>query len=138
MMIAVGGALAGALMGLAFIAHMSVLLTIRPPAALSRRVDDSNIAAIVAFGTVFSVTSWILAGVAAAIVSSAATEAYPSDIPSVPSMLYLSAVVFLAALTAIPAALLFRDRLVHLFLQYALFIGIFGWLVPFIVAASQE
>ena len=129
------GIMAGTLMGLVFITHVSLVLVFRPPAALARRATEQGVTGLVTAGTVAGLMLWSLLGVAAAFLFRAIENGYPSDIPSVPSLLYVLLVLFVAAFSAIPAALLLRDRLAHLAAEYALFIAIFGWLIPGLVQA---
>jgi hypothetical protein len=129
------GIMAGTLMGLVFITHVSLVLVFRPPAALARRAAERGVTALITTGTVAGLTLWTMLGVAAAFLFRAIENGYPSDIPSVPSLLYVLLVLFIAGFSAIPAALFLRDRLAHLAAEYALFVAIFGWLIPGLVQA---
>ncbi len=135
---AVAGALGGVLMGLAFQAHMALLLVFRPPEKLLRRAGEQGVLRLIMWGSLFAVTTWALLGVAAGGLFSAFENGFDSDLPSVPSIPYLGAVLFIAAMTAIPLLVFVHDRGRHMALQYALFIGIFGWLIPNVVEAARS
>lgn len=130
------GMIAGTLMGLVFITHASLLLVFRPPAALARRAAERNVTGLITAATVAGLTLCTLLGVGAALLFQAIENGYPSGIPSVPSLVYVMLVLFFAGFTAIPAVLFLRDRLAHLAAEYALFIVIFGWLIPGLVQAA--
>ena len=129
------GSLGGTLMGLIFVAHLALVLVFRPPRTLARRASEGTVTGIAMFGSVAALMLWTLLGAGAAFLFRAIESNYPTSIPSVPSALYTGLVAWAAVLTAVPAAVLMRDRLWHLLAEYALFIGIFGWLVPLLVKA---
>lgn len=124
------GFMGGTLMGLIFVTHAALLLVFRPPAALARRAAEGTVTGMVMAGTVAGLVVWSLLGVAAALLFRAMDGGNSSDIAAVPNALYLIVLLFVVAFTAIPASLFMRDRLRHLAAEYALFFGIFGWLIP--------
>ena len=125
----------GTLMGLIFVTHVSLMLVFRPPAALARRAAESTVTGMVMAGTLAGLAVWGLLGVVAALLFRAMGHGDSWGIAGGPNTLYLIALLFVVTFTAIPASLFMRDRLRHLAAQYALFIGIFGWLIPAMVNA---
>ncbi len=132
---AFAGLLGGALMGLIFLTHVALLLVFRPPEALTRRASTTGVAGLVLAGSGLGVLVWSLLGVGAAFLFRTIERGGGSSLPTVPSVPYLLMVLFVTALTAIPASLVLRDRLRHVAVEYALFIGIFGWMIPALVKA---
>lgn len=128
------GALAGALMGLIFVGHLSLMMALRPPESLRRRAEDSTVMPIVLGGTLAALTAWVAAGVGAGLAFQVAEREFPAGVPGMPSVAYTAGVVIAAALMAPPLMLLARRALRHLAAEYALFIGIFGWLIPLAVS----
>lgn len=133
----IAGSLGGMLLGLIAVAHLSILLVFHPPKALLRKAGEdgvSNTAMMVSLGIAFS---WAFLGIAAAFLFSGIESIAPTSVPSIPSASYLVVVLVFAGIFAVPAAVVLRDRLRHLGIQLALFIGIFGWLIPNLVMAQR-
>ncbi|MSQ09306.1 MAG: hypothetical protein EXR44_08470 [Dehalococcoidia bacterium] len=129
------GFIGGALMGLIFVTHASLVLVFRTPVGLARRAAEGTVIGMVMAGTVGGLVVWSLLGVAAAILFRATETEQSLSVGAVPNTLYLIILLFVAAIATIPAALFMRNRLRHLATEFALFIGIFGWLIPAMVKA---
>ncbi len=126
------GFLAGSLMGMLFVTHAAVVFVFRPPSGFHERAAASGTSKLAVVLVAGSLAGWSMLGVAAAFAHVAIADRSSGIEDSVP---YVMAVLFVAALTAIPLALFLRDRLLDLALEYALFIGLFGLLIPALVRA---
>jgi hypothetical protein len=131
------GAIGGMLLGLISVAHISLLLVFNPPKALLRKAGEEGIGGAAMLVSLAVSFSWAFVGIGAAFLFDGIEPLAPTSIPTIPSVTYLIVVLVLAALFAIPASVVLRDRLRHLALQQLLFIGIFGWLIPNLVMAQR-
>jgi len=129
------GILGGALMGMIFVAHLSAMFALRPPAVLRDRSPESTLVPLVTLMSVLSMLMWLGLGVAAAATFNAVHARLTISAPGTPSVVYSAGVVGLALLL-LPLLLLFvRGRFAHVAAELALFAGIFGWLVPVLITA---
>ena len=129
------GILGGALMGMIFVAHLSAMFALRPPAVLRDRSPESTLVPLVTLTSMLSMLIWQGLGVAAAATFSAVHARLTISAPGTPSVVYSAGVVGLALLL-LPLLLLFvRGRFAHVAAELALFAGIFGWLVPLLISA---
>ena len=135
-MVWMGGMLGGALMGMIFVAHLSAMFALRPPAVLRNRSPESTLAPLVTAMSMFSLLMWLGLGVGAAVAFDAARTKLSISAPGMPSVVYTAAVVGVALVLLVPLLLLVRRRVAHVVVELALFAGIFGWLVPALVAAG--
>jgi hypothetical protein len=131
------GALGGMLLGLISVAHLSLLLVFNPPKALLQKAGEEGIGGAAMLVSLAISFSWAFVGIGAAFLFGGIESVAPTSVPTIPSVTYLVVVLVLAALFAMPAAVVLRDRLRHLALQLLLFIGIFGWLIPNLVMAQR-
>ena len=130
------GAITGAIIGLVFITHAALLLVWDPPPRLAQRASTSGTAGLLMMASFTAFVVWQLVGVAAAVCFEFTYEQYPNTIPAIPSVMYLLAVLFLSAMLAMPAVVFLRDRTRHVAFEYLLFVGLFGFLIPFLVSSA--
>ncbi len=121
-------------MGLIFVGHVSVVMTLRPPANLRRRATQSTVFPIVMIGTLISLAGWIAAGVVAAFAFEMAKRESAFNVPGVPNVPYSLGIVLIALLVTPPLVFMARRSLLHLAIQYAIFFAIFVWLIPLAVS----
>jgi magnesium-transporting ATPase (P-type) len=131
------GMIAGGLMGMVFIGHLALLLVHNPPEALKRRAVESSVTKLVTITTLVTYLTWNVIAIFMAFAAQALLSGDDPKISIAPSPAYLFVVIFVALFLAIPAMIFFRDRKNHLFGELALFIGIFGFLIPNMVVAVQ-
>lgn len=133
------GFMAGALMALIFVGHMAIVMVYHPPAFLSRwaeREPSRGLAPIALSLVTGAMLFWPAVGVGAALLFARAHERFPTDAPGVPSAAYLAVIAAFALVSApLPFVLLWRLRR-HLLFEYAVFLSIFGLMVPWIAAAE--
>ena len=130
------GAITGAIMGLVFITHAALLLVWDPPPRLAQRASTTGAAGLLMMASFAAFVVWQFIGVAAAVFFEFTYEQYPNSIPAIPSVMYLLAVLFLSAMLAMSAVVFLRGRTRHVAFEYALFVGLFGFLIPFLVNSS--
>ena len=129
------GILGGALMGMVFVAHLSITFALRPPAILRNRSPESTLVPLVTLISVLSMLIWLGLGVAAAAMFNTTHARLSISAPGTPSVVYSAGVVGLA-LVVLPVLLLFvRGRFAHVAAELAVFAGVFGWLVPAMITA---
>ena len=133
------GFMAGTLMALIFVGHMAIVVVYHPPSFLSRwaeREPSRGFVPIAVTMVTGAMLFWPAVGVGAALLFSRAQERFPTDVPAVPSAVYLAIIVGFALVSApLPSVLLWRLRR-HLLLEYAVFLSIFGLMVPWIAGAE--
>ena len=132
----VAGAITGAIMGLVFVTHAAILLVWDPPPRLAQRAGTTGTAGILMLASFAAFVVWQIIGIAAAVFFELLYEQSPTSIPAIPSVAYLLAVLFLSAMLAIAAAYLLQGRTRHVALEFALIVGFFGFLIPFLVSSS--
>ena len=130
------GAITGAIMGLVFITHAALLLVWDPPPRLAQRAGTSGAAGLLMMASFGAFVVWQIIGIAAAVFFEFTYKQYPNSIPAIPSVLYLLAVLFLSAMLVMPAVVILRGRTRHVAFEYALFVGLFGFLIPFLVSSA--
>ena len=130
------GAITGAIMGLVFITHAALLLVWDPPPRLAQRASTSGAAGLLMMASFGAFVVWQIIGIAAAVFFEFTYEQYPNSIPAIPSVLYLLAVLFLSAMLVMPAVVMLRGRTRHVAFEYVLFVGLFGFLIPFLVSSA--
>lgn len=132
-MVALAGGFAGVLMALIFVGHMAIVLVFYPPAFIERHARSERAGRMPLMGAALGAASmvfWTGFGVGAAFLFSASEERFPTASALAPSAAYLAIVAALAFVTApLPFVLLWRLRR-HLLFQYAVFLAIFGLMVP--------
>ncbi|HIF73194.1 MAG TPA: hypothetical protein EYQ61_11650 [Dehalococcoidia bacterium] len=137
----IAGMIGGAVMGMVFVTHMALLLVYNPPQALKNRAAESSVSKLITMATVATYLGWnflaIVMAFAAQATRSASTLADP-QISIAPSPVYLLVVLFVTIGISIPAFVFFQDRKQHFLAELAVFIGIFGFLIPNLVVAVQR
>ena len=129
----VAGAITGAIMGLVFVTHAAILLVWDPPPRLAQRAGTTGTAGILMLASFAAFVVWQIIGIAAAVFFEFVHQQSPTSIPGIPSVVYLLAVLFLSAMLAIAAASILQGRLRHIAIECVLFVGLFGFLIPFLV-----
>ncbi len=133
------GFMAGTLMALIFVGHMAIVIVFHPPAFLSRWAEREPTRGFVPIAVTMvtgAMLFWPAMGVGAALLFSRAQERFPTDAPAVPSAAYLAVIAAFALVSApLPFVLLWRLRR-HLLFEYAVFLSIFGLMVPWIAGAE--
>jgi len=123
-------------MGMIFVAHLSVMFALHPPAVLRNRSPESTLVPLVTAMSMLSLLTWLGLGVGAAVGFDAARTGLSVSAPGMPSVVYTAGIVGLALLLVPPLLLLVRRRVAHVVVELVLFAGIFGWLVPALVGAG--
>ena len=131
------GMIGGGLMGMIFVGHLALLLVFNPPNALRKRAVESSVTKLVTITTIVTYLIWNLLAIFMSFAAQATLSGSDPKISLAPSPAYLFVVVFVTLVLAIPAFVFFRDRKNHLLGELALFIGIFGFLIPNMVVAVQ-
>ena len=130
------GAITGAIMGLVFVTHAAILLVWDPPPRLAQRAGTTGTAGILMLASFAAFVVWQIIGIAAAVFFELLYEQSPTSIPGIPSVVYLLAVLFLSAMLAIPAASILQGRIKHVAIEFVLIVGLFGFVIPFLVWSS--
>jgi hypothetical protein len=127
----------GGLMGMIFVGHLALVLVFNPPQALKSRAVESSVTKLVTITTIATYLAWNVLAIFMAFAAQALLTGDDPHISIAPSPAYLFVVVFVTVFLAIPAFVFFRDRKNHLLGELALFIGVFGFLIPNMVVAVQ-
>jgi len=133
----VAGSLAGAMMGLASQAYWLILISYRAPGLLKREGDTSTLTSLFVFAGLMAVMLWIAFGAIVGLIVSAVLPEGANSIPFPSPALFLF-VLFVATFALIPALVLMRTWMRHVFITYLLFTGLFGLLLPNLVVAAQK
>lgn len=137
-MTVLAGIFAGVMMAMIFLPHVAIILVFRPGFSGWPRPgeDQSPLAWLLVALAAGAFLSWTAAGVVAAILFSIAQRVAPTDIPGIPSLVYLIAVAALVVL-AVPWVLLLAPRLWrHAMFEFAVFLAIFGIQIPLTAGAG--
>ncbi len=122
-------------MGLVFVTHAALLLVWDPPTRLAQRAATSGAGGLLMMASFVAFVAWQIIGIAAAVLFELTYE--PGSTSSVvPSVIYLLAVLFLSAMLAIPAITLLQGRARHIAFEWVIFVGLFGFLIPFLASSS--
>jgi hypothetical protein len=127
----------GGLMGMIFIGHLALVLVFNPPQSLKDRAVESSVTKLFTIASIVIYLSWNMLAIFMAFAAQALLTGDDPHISIAPSPAYLFVVVFVTLFLAIPAFVFFRDRKNHLLGELALFIGVFGFLIPNMVVAVQ-
>lgn len=130
------GAIVGAIMGLVFVTHAAILLVWDPPPRLAQRAGESGAAGLLMMASFAAFVVWQVIGIAAAVFFEFLYEQNPTSIPAIPSVAYLLAALFFSATLAIAEAYILQGRIKHVAIEFALIVGLFGFLIPFLVWSS--
>ncbi len=131
------GAIVGAIMGLVFVTHAALLLVWDPPPRLAQRAATSGAGGLLMMASFVAFVAWQIIGIAAAVLFEILYGQSPNSILAVPSVAYLLAVLFISAVLAIPAIVWLQGRAKHVAFEYVMFVGLIGFLIPFLVRSSQ-
>jgi len=131
------GMIGGGLMGMIFIGHLALVLVFNPPQSLKDRAVESSVTKLFTIASIVIYLSWNMLAIFMAFAAQALLTGDDPHISIAPSPAYLFVVVFVTLFLAIPAFVFFRDRKNHLLGELALFIGVFGFLIPNMVVAVQ-
>ena len=129
----VAGAITGAIMGLVFVTHAAILLVWDPPPRLAERASTSGAAGLLMLASFAAFVVWQIIGIAAAVFFEVIYGRNPT---LTGAGVYLLAVLFFTAMLAIAAASILQGRLRHIAIECVLFVGLFGFLIPFLVWSS--
>ena len=131
------GAIVGAIMGLVFVTHAAILLVWDPPPQIAQRAGTSGVGGLLMVLSFVAFVAWQIIGIVAAVFFEFSYEQNPTSITAVPSIAYLLAVLFFSALLAIPALVWLQGRAKHVAFECVMFVGLIGFLIPFLVRSSQ-
>ena len=134
----IAGMISGALMGLVFVTHISLLLVNHPPAVLIERAAESNVSRLITISAFATFIGWNFLAILMSFAAQLTLEMTSLRLSFAPSFTYLFIVVFLTLFIAIPSLVIFRDRKIHVFAELLVFIGVFGFLVPNLVVAVHR
>ncbi len=126
-------------MALIFIGHMAYALVFNMPDAIQRRMETdraSRLSRIMMLAAAIILPMWAGLGATFAVLAETAQDSASLGTDVLPSVLYLVIVVAIVLITA-PLAVLFLPRIrMHIAIEYLLFFGIFGFMIPLLVAAQ--
>ncbi len=128
----------GALMGMIFVTHLALLLVYDPPQKLKERASESNVSYLIMLTALVTFLGWNILAILMSFAAQATQSGDNLAISLAPSPAYLFVVLFLVLFISIPSFIFFRDRKNHLLLELAIFIAIFGFLIPNLVVAIQR
>jgi hypothetical protein len=133
------GALAGTLMALIFIGHMAYALVFNMPDAIQRRMETdtaTKLSRIMMMAAAIVLPMWAGLGAVFAVLAETAQDRVSFGTDYLPSALYLVIVVAIVFITA-PLALLYLPKIrTHIAVEFVIFLGIFGFMIPLLVAAQ--
>jgi len=134
----VAGMIGGALMGLLFLAHISILLVNHPPSALLKRATVSNVSRLITISAFVTFVGWNVLAILMSFAAQGILEMSSLGVTFAPSVDYLFILAFLTLLIVIPSFVMFRDRKIHVFAELLVFLGVFGFLIPNLVVAVHN
>lgn len=133
----VAGMIGGGLMGMISVGHLALVLVFNPPQSLKNHAAESNVTKLITIISIVTYLSWNVLAIFMAFAAQALLTGNDPHVSVAPSPAYLFVVIFVTLFLAIPAFVFFRDRKNHLFGELALFICVFGFLIPNMVVAVQ-
>ena len=134
----IAGMIGGALMGLVFVTHISLLLVNHPPAVLIERAAVSNVSRLITITAFVTFIGWNILAIILSFGAQVNLEMTSSRLSFAPNVTYLLIIAFLTLFIAIPALVIFRDRKIHVFAELLFFVGVFGFLIPNLVVAVHR
>ena len=134
----IAGMIGGALMGLVFVTHISLLLVNHPPAVLIERAAVSNVSRLITITAFVTFIGWNVLAIIMSFGAQVNLEMTSSRLSFAPSVTYLLIIAFLTLFIAIPSLVIFRDRKIHVFAELLFFVGVFGFLIPNLVVAVHR
>ena len=120
-------------MGLVFVTHAAILLVWDPPPRLAQRASTSGLGGLLMLASFAAFVVWQIIGIAAAVFFEVIYGRNPTYTGA---GVYLLAVLFFSAMLAMPAIVVLQGRIRHVLFQCVLFIGLFAFLIPFLVWSS--
>ncbi|MCH7593098.1 MAG: hypothetical protein IIB27_01140 [Chloroflexi bacterium] len=121
------GLLAGVLMALAFVAHMSVMFVYNPPNFMrSADAEENNLARVILYMHGVAWVTWPAVGILTAL-------AYAAVRDEVHDGVFVAGVLVVELAMAPVLIILAKGRRLHLMGQLALFFVIFGLVIPILV-----
>ncbi|MCH7643121.1 MAG: hypothetical protein IIC30_07570 [Chloroflexi bacterium] len=121
------GLLAGVLMALAFVAHMSVMFVYNPPNFMrSADAEENNLARVILYMHGVAWVTWPAIGILTAL-------AYAAVRDEVHDGVFVAGVLVVELAMAPVLIILAKGRRLHLMGQLALFFVIFGLVIPILV-----
>ena len=131
-MAVLAGIFAGVIMAMIFLPHAAIVIVFSRRFAGSSGNDEgpSPMAWLLMALAGGAFLTWVVLGVAAAILFTVAQEVAPTHVPGIPSLAYLIGVVAVVLL-AIPWVIILAPRLWrHALVEFAFFVAIFGVQIP--------
>ena len=121
------GLLAGVLMALAFVAHMSVMFVYNPPNFMrSADAEENNLARVILYMHGVAWVTWPAIGILTAL-------AYAAVRDEVHDGVFVAGVLVVELAMAPVLIILAKGRRLHLMGQLAMFFVIFGLVIPILV-----
>lgn len=121
------GLLAGVLMALAFVAHMSVMFVYNPPNFMrSADAEENNLARVILYMHGVAWVTWPAVGILTAL-------AYAAVRDEVHDGVFVAGVLVVELAMAPVLIILAKGRRLHLMGQLAMFFVIFGLVIPILV-----
>ena len=121
------GLLAGVLMALAFVAHMSVMFVYNPPNFMrNANAEENNLARVILYMHGVAWVTWPAIGILTAL-------AYAAVRDEVHDGVFVAGVLVVELAMAPVLIILAKGRRLHLMGQLALFFVIFGLVIPILV-----
>ncbi len=134
MQVALSGALLGLIMGLIFVGHMTYAVVYFMPEWIERRFGGDDDAArptrAVFLGIAAIVPGLGLIGALLALASTVLEDLLGTGFAPIPTIPYFIFILMIAVSTAPVALGLLRPIRVHVLLEYAVFVAIFGVAIP--------
>ena len=126
-------------MALIFIGHMAYALVFNMPDTIERRMATdkaSMLPRVMMLGAATILPMWAGLGAVFAVLAETAQGRVSLGTDYLPSVLYL-VIVFATILITAPWAALYLPRIRrHVAIEFVIFLGIFGFLIPLLVAAK--
>ena len=130
-MIIIAGFLAGVLMALIFVAHMSIMLVTNPPAFVRNSDgEDNNLARVVLMMHGMAIMAWSVLGIVTAVAYSVVQD-------EVSDWVFVLGVLVVELLMAPVLVLLAKGRRIHLAAQFVAFFIIYGVVIPVLVTQAS-
>ena len=129
------GAVSGVLMASVFMGVVPVILFVlakEPSPRFRAFLDRVSPMSLMMGSVVLGFPVWGIIGAVIGLLYWASTEAVPGGGMGSPNLLYTLAIAVVAAAVAVPLALLLRRVAIGLALLALTFLGIFGWLLPYL------
>ena len=132
----IAGATSGLLMASVFVSLGALVLMLffivkDGPAGVRERIAGAPVMAIMVGVVLMAYPTWGVIGAVIGVLYGATTTDGSVSGAGSPNLVYSLAIAAVAVAMAVPAALILRRALAGLAAMTLLFVGIFGWLLPF-------